>query len=66
MAENQTLKEAWEKLPDWKKTWFKILAVITAIVVITTFISFIFIVNESNKFEKELDDTLKQLEQVNF
>ena len=66
MAKEETLKEAWEKLPAWKKTWFKIIAVIT---VITVFISCIFIVNEFNKFnklEKELDDTLKQQEQVNF
>ena len=66
MAENQTLKEAWEKLPDWKKTWFKILAVIVAISIITSFISIIFVGNECNKIEKELNDNLKQLEQVNF
>ena len=62
MAKEETLKEAWEKLPAWKKTWFKIIAVITAIGVITAIISGIFIVNEFNK----LDDTLKQQEQVNF
>ena len=46
MAKEETLKEAWEKLPAWKKTYSKIIAVIAAIGVITAIILNILLVKE--------------------
>ena len=70
MAKEETLKEAWEKLPAWKKTWFKILAIIFVLGLISSFVLFIPQYNAMNDAEKEankiLEEANKILEEVKF
>ena len=59
MAKEETLKEAWEKLPAWKKTWFKILAIIFVLGLISSFVLFIPQYNAMNDAEKEANKLLE-------
>ena len=70
MAKEETLKEAWEKLPAWKKTWFKILAIICVSGLISNFVLAIPLYNAMNDAEKEAnklwEEANKMLEEVKF
>ena len=70
MAKEETLKEAWEKLPAWKKTWFKIVAIIAVLGLISSCVLFIQQQNAMNDAEKEANKMLKEankmLEEVKF
>ena len=61
MAKEETLKEAWEKLPAWKKTWFKILAIIVVLGSIFCCVLSIQEVNAMNDAEKEANKLLEEV-----
>ena len=52
MANHETAKEAWEKLPAYKKTWIKIVAVVVAIGLILGAISIIQVCNQMSEEAK--------------
>ena len=61
MAKEETLKEAWEKLPAWKKTWFKIVAIIVVLGLISSCVLIIKEQNAINDAEKEAKKVLEEL-----
>ena len=63
MAKEETLKEAWEKLPAWKKTWFKIVAIMFVLALISSCGSCVQAIQQQNAMEKEVN---KILEEVKF
>ena len=66
MAKKETLQEAWENLPAWKKNWIIIVALIVAAGLVFTSIQSCNVEKEHEKFMREGETQLKELEQVDF
>ena len=63
MAMNETLKEAWENLPNYKKNWIKIVAVVVAIGLILSTISIIQTCKQQAEADKAAQEAQKLVEQ---
>ena len=63
MSKNETLKEAWENLPNYKKNWIKIVAVAVAIGLILGTISIIQTCKQQAEVDKAFQEAQKLVEQ---